>query len=120
MAKDYKKLSTLIKDGASKSPKVEGKLFEDAVTGVRGSCSIGAAALSLNPGIVDRIVVKGEDNMVAYKLIEKAVGYNLMEKEVISPVTHQKLPLQVALISLNDYAEWSREAIADWLEGLGL
>lgn len=121
-AQQTPKLSALVREGAKQYPEqIFGVWFKYSLqTGeLCGTCTIGAAAAAL--GITR---YKG-----AFQALLAGLGWTLAEQPYVAypdyaPVwdfvlDRHHMNIFEAIGCLNDVARWSREMIADWLEGIG-
>lgn len=98
------KLSEAIRAGAKLRPQAFGVSIDEH----GGSCAMTAAREALFGG-----------QRADTRVILAAVGLE-NEPQVVMPVEVRELvPIVIAVICLNDAYKWTREQIADWLEGIG-
>lgn len=123
-----KKLSWAIRTGAKLRPKCTGLFFNDksglpapfsGEHGEVGSCSLGAAYEALLDRPFDPAkeypVVGDVFQVISYRT---NVDFDMLVEMPGMPGHLDKLWSVIVL--LNDPMDWTREAVADWLEGLGL
>lgn len=127
MGDKLRTLSSAIRLGATIHPQIYGNLFgwETVINTlehtrtfrITGTCALGAAAVAIG---------KAPDSISAYQ--EADPYWDLQER---FPMPHGAIrdcpekecticsPVTLIVTHLNDEHQWSREKIADWLEGLG-
>ena len=111
---EHKKLSELIREGAKLRPQCTGDFFQPIGGIGLGSCAFGAAyeALGGKASAVNTV------DCIDY--IQKELDIDLTNEYSYShPETEEYHSLDEIIPNLNDDWDWSREQIADWLEGLG-
>ena|SRR5687768_3613349 len=99
-------LSELIRIGS----KVSGQCHRWIRDRNGNTCALGAA-LTAKYGALPR---QGYDTAVAMTDLQ------ISDKVVTHPIIGEKCNLGITVTMLNDYEGWTREQIADWLEGEGL
>lgn len=106
------KLSAAMREGAKLRPQAIGAYFYDGK-----SCALGAAAEALDAAMYER----GSDRAVE-KLLGNQFGlWGRKTTKLPCPAgCHTEYIVGHMITHLNDDHDWEREAIADWLEGLGL
>lgn len=77
--------------------------------GPGGACALGAALAALG---------RDKDVAPSYRTLEGE--FPQMDRRVIHPVTGHDMNLTVAITTLNDDHDWTREGIADWLDTITL
>lgn len=110
------KLSEAMRKGAELTIQARGSLLELSGTEApAATCAIGAAYVGL----------KGKEVIAedwSYRQVEEEFP-ELMERHVNLPVAGpnelETMQMEYAIWKLNDRLHWTREAIADWLEGQG-
>jgi hypothetical protein len=108
------KLSQAIREGAKLRPQTTLAYFYRCDDGELGSCALGAAAEALGLNLSSEGIGMQTDS-----ILSKRFG-GLLDKPTQHPLfPHVVLRLEKVITDLNDVQGWSREQIADWLEGLG-
>lgn len=119
-------LAQAIREGAKLHPQCFGRLVKD-VEGEYHTCALGAAyeaRLGMLPPIVDSSLY--DDSESAYGQLKER--FPELDAKVLYPIANHcwNLPtvvhptLEAAILELNDEECWTREQIADWVEGLNL
>jgi hypothetical protein len=111
------KLSDAIRIGAAKRPQAFGNYISKEPGGAVCTCALGAAY----EGITGTLPPFGLTLSALGDTFRALAGIDL-ETEVAPPDGNfnYAVGLDSAVITLNDGAHWSREQIADWLQGIGL
>jgi hypothetical protein len=111
------KLSEAIREGAKLHPKGKRYYFQPTADSCQ-TCALGAAYEAIEHNIPEDFSL--EDDFVVLA-IENATGASLFLDEVQSPVeVNNEDSLYNVIAFLNDDCDWTREQIADWLEGIAL
>ena len=112
------KLSEAIREGAKHYPQVFNGLVKRKANGeVLGHCALGSAYYAAKGCSPSR-------ENVDYAYNELREDFPCLRTRVAPPSVLRAgfdgmLPLDSAIVDLNDTQEWTREQIADWLESLG-
>lgn len=108
------KLSEAIKEGAKLTKPQIGRFAYLGHDGLR-CCALGAAVYYL-----EGEVMPIDDRRIVMNILKS--NHIDVEQWVEHPerVNHDLTPLKFVVQELNDSCNWTREQIADWLEGLGL
>lgn len=108
------KLSEAIKEGAKLTKPQIGRFAYLGHDGLR-CCALGAAAYYLEGEVMPVDESRVVCNIIKSHQID-------IEQWIAHPVRPGvfSLPVKMVVQELNDCYDWTREQIADWLEGLGL
>lgn len=100
------KLSTAIREGAKLRPQGHGNYFAP----LGHSCALGAAFQAVTGRT-------GKDALPIAVDLDKLFPF--LDNEVLHPAQSKSLSIAKIIVDLNDRLGWTREQIADWLEGIG-
>lgn len=101
-------LSELIRIGSKLTGQCSSKLYDPLAN---ATCAIGAAYLAKTGEFPEPCTT---DECL------RACGYDVETRVQNPQAAFEKCSLKGAIVYLNDKRYWTREAIADWLEELGL
>ena len=100
------RLSEAIRAGAKMSPKIMGKFSTPA-----GTCALGAAGESCG------IIKHGENISSFFNFLGGLTPlFPIVDTTVDHPLDGHRFKVADCIWDLNDNAEWSREAIAEWAD----
>lgn len=99
------KISEALRKGSKIRPQCKGLYFKDGC-----SCSLGAIFEAIG-------VATPESQSTEITFLRKY--YPQADNIVEHPVDKRKTYLSAVILALNDYDNWTREQIADWLESIG-
>ena len=107
------RISEAMRRGAAMRPQCNFILFDGV-----GSCAIGAAMEGA--GIEQNVMVN--ELCTAYPewnpILNALVPYPLGREDISDPCCLQVAQAKIIVMYLNDEHKWTREDIADWLEGV--
>lgn len=113
------KLSEAIREGCKQSCPAEGEYIiceNDKVC----ACALGAAVITIKDEIkVISWLSLNRDPIEPYNILKQYFGEDLLITLVIHPIRQYRELLGKVIADLNDNHKWTREQIADWLEGKG-
>lgn len=109
------KLSQAIREGAKLRPQCRFSLYEELSSGEFRSCSLGAAAEAIGFSVNNSSVYS--DNGLL--LLQERFKLDLRTLVDCPVGKNDRQSLEDMIADLNDWEEWSREDIADWVEKLG-
>lgn len=96
------KLSQAIRRGCRQTHQIKAQ-FTD---GEGGACAFGAAMIGVNSDSPHSVRFEQE--------------WPILDNPVRHPITLEKTVVYDVIVSLNDKYDWTREAIADWVESVEL
>lgn len=106
------KLSEAIQEGAKIRPQEYGRYYSPQGYPCTGSCALGAAHEAATGNISQTMYAR----MITQALLQ---SFPCLNEAVEHPITGKTYGLDEVIVHLNDKAQWTREQIAEWLEGLG-
>lgn len=120
------KLSEAIRQGAQLRPQTKGSYFtiadnpdSESEEAIVCSCALGAAYETITGDTLPYMPSSTIDKDLIANTIEAQTSISFT-KQVFPPHLAYGTSLFSAICDLNDRQDWSRERIADWLEGIGL
>lgn len=107
-----KPISRLMREGSSILPKHKEEYFSyvDDTNIITGACAIGAAAIA---------ALGSTKSCTELSSTAHHLTCFFGKKQTIHPVKKVKENMAAIILDLNDFQNWTREQIADWLEKEG-